>query len=147
MTNYILWMDFESRMNGYDNGIIHVGTMREMRHYTKETLSAQELATLIKEGTFESGEFMYTIEPMEHNTKYISLASAPGAGGEINYFDSLDSFKYPDFIDANEEYSEYIGACCIYDVKLQKEVKHIDGKIKYSKDISEDDDVGGMSSE
>lgn len=128
MATYILWMDFESRMHGYDNGIIYVGTMRDMRHYTKEILSAQELATLVKDETFETGEFMYSIEPMEHNTKYISLASAPGAGGEIEYFESLDSFKYPEFIDSDQD--EYIGACCIYDTQLQKEIKRIDGKLE-----------------
>lgn len=130
MTNYVLWLEFDSQMHGYDNEIVYIGTLRDMRHYTKGILSAQELATLIKEENLETTkELSYIIEPMEHDTKYISLASAPGAGGELTYFDDLESFEYPEFIDMDQDYSEYIGACCIYDVQLQKIVRKIAGKI------------------
>jgi hypothetical protein len=130
MTNYILWMDFESRMHEYTNEILHVGTMRDMRHYTKEFLSAKELATLVKDedGTLELGESVYAIEPLKYNTKYISLASAPGAGGEIEYFESIDSFQYPTFIDSDQD--EYVGACCIYDTQLKTIIKRIVGKLE-----------------
>ena len=125
MDQYILWSDYESRHDCYQNDILYVGPISEIQpHYIHSDIN---LATLIQEGELENGDVMYFLEPAIQPSKYICLASAPGAGGNFSYWDNLDLIPYPSVIDDYQE--EYIGMCCIFDTEQKLVVKRFSGKL------------------